>query len=486
MEPLQKSWVCIVIVGTIAIVFLLATIVLSLAYVNCSQSSVDTSTQCTVDPSAQTHVVPRIPPLSPRQDVTTGVNAGSFLNIEDFFHASSKYTRDVSAGVNGGLLWPVVSSTDLRDVLGELEGLSSEGHIFKRLIQIKGGSSGAVATMHQYRRQYYTEHDFRDMQQAGITKLRLPIGWWILADANVDGFVVDPYADTDIILLQVPADPRFLEDLLDWCSKYGIEVLLDIHAMPGGSSDGSYNGVKGVQDPVFWDRFLVDVASGVEDQGIAVWKKTMAWRDSLSPARRLVITGLQPMNEPALNITLTGIGSAVLRWSKLAVDAFKEHYQSANDVPNLFMNFIDGPFVGGDFSAETHQFMLDNLGGAVTSKNFFLDVHSYMAWSGVDAQSPLKGIQSYLGNFDSNNAARKSRAGESYRLATSEYSAAFNHISSECVPDPEWITLLFRGQEQSMIEHGIESYFWSWRCSSMEHRHYWDFRSVLGLLPPAT
>ena len=96
----------------------------------------------------------------------------------------------------------------------------------------------------------------------------------------------------------------------------------------------------------------------------------MAWRESLSPGRRSVITGLQPMNEAALHIKSNGIMAAVLGWSQLAVEAFKEYYNGSEDVPDLFMNFHEVPFVGADFNEETHRFMMQNLGGVVTPKNF--------------------------------------------------------------------------------------------------------------------
>ena len=464
MDPYEKVWLYTSVIAAIALVFIVTTIILAV------QGWRNTATV----------VVVHATPLPPRVTLTTGVNVGSFLNIEDFFHASSQYVRDVSGVTGGGRLWPVLDAMELAAVLNDATGFSSEGDLFKKLVALKGGVQSAAAILHQFRREYYTEHDFRDMQQVGVKKIRLPMGWWILADANADGVVVDPYSQTGTELWQVPAEPRLMETILDWCSEYHIEVMLDLHAMPGGSSEGSYSGVQGVQNPIFWDRVAKDHAIGVEDQGIKAWKKTMAWRESLSPRRRSVITGLQPMNEPALHIKSNGIMAAVLGWSELAVEAFKEYYNGSEDVPDLFMNFHEVPFVGADFNEETHRFMMQNLGGVVTPKNFVLDVHSYMAWPGTQSKDD---IHTYLAAFEAMNMARKSRASGGYRLATSEYSAAFHHTSSECLPDPDWIALLFQGQEQSMAKHGIESYFWSWRCSSMEHKNYWDFRTVLDILP---
>ena len=462
MNPYEKLSIFTSVLAVIALVFIVTTILLA------------------VQGWQHTDTVVNDTPLPPRVTLTTGVNLGSFLNIEDFFHASSQYVRDVSGGTGGGRLWPVLDAMELAPVLNNTTGFSSEADLFNKLVALKGGVQSAVAILHQYRREYYTEHDFRDMQPVGIKKIRLPMGWWILADANVDGVVVDPYSQTGTELWQVPAEPRLMETILDWCSEYHIEVMLDLHAMPGGSSEGSYDGDDGVQKPIFWDRVAEDHAKGVDDEGIKVWKKMMAWRESLSPLRRSVITGLQPMNEPALNIKSSGIRAAVLEWSHLAVEAFKEYYKESVDVPDLFMNFIEGPFVGADFNEETHKFMMQNIGGVVTSENFVLDVHSYMAWPGTQSKDD---IHTYLAAFDAKNMARKSRASGHYRLATSEYSAAFHHRSSECTPDPDWITLLFQGQAYSMAKHGIESYFWSWRCSSMEHKNYWDFRTVVDILP---
>ena len=117
---------------------------------------------------------------------TFGVNLGSWLNLEDFFHTTAKFKRDVSLGFGGGRLWPVLNYDNMSSVLSDEKGWSSEADLVGKLIKMYGVHR-AVQIVHEYRETYYIEQDFQEMKTHGIKQIRLPMGWWALMDPDVDG-----------------------------------------------------------------------------------------------------------------------------------------------------------------------------------------------------------------------------------------------------------------------------------------------------------
>ena len=92
-----------------------------------------------------------------------------------------------------------------------------------------------------HRESYITEHDFIRMSAVGIKYVRLAVGWWV--------FDSDPATVTQPTLINDPCYPSkrfvtvpgaFLTTLLEQGQRSGVSFLMDMHAMPCGSSDGTY------------------------------------------------------------------------------------------------------------------------------------------------------------------------------------------------------------------------------------------------------
>ena len=73
-----------------------------------------------------------------------------------------------------------------------------------------------AARIQQHRHTFIKEDDLTWLAQAGIRLLRLPIGYWALEDQP-------PY---------LSAKPQ-IDWLMDAAKRYGLQVLLDLHAAPG-------------------------------------------------------------------------------------------------------------------------------------------------------------------------------------------------------------------------------------------------------------
>lgn len=77
-------------------------------------------------------------------------------------------------------------------------------------------------------------------------------------------------------------------------ADFGLQVLLDLHAFPGGSSAGTFNGVWPL-NPRFWTAHF-------KENFATIMGQLMDWMDQLrtkNPKAFAGLYGLTPMNEPA-------------------------------------------------------------------------------------------------------------------------------------------------------------------------------------------
>jgi hypothetical protein len=104
------------------------------------------------------------------------------------------------------------------------------------------GANATVRALSAHRESFITEYDFAMMAAQGITHVRLPIGWWTFASMPLPqqaGLLADPcYPDKQFVTVPDGA----LTTLLAQAARNGVGILVDLHAMPCGSSDGTYNG----------------------------------------------------------------------------------------------------------------------------------------------------------------------------------------------------------------------------------------------------
>src|SRR5262249_8449203 len=94
-----------------------------------------------------------------------------------------------------------------------------------------------------------------------------------------------------------------LMQVLKAASNHGVKVLLDIHAYPGGASDGTYNGIWPLQ-PEFWDTGLdSDHRPIYQDNFRTIFQHLITWAEGLyslsDKAFADGLGGLTAMNEPA-------------------------------------------------------------------------------------------------------------------------------------------------------------------------------------------
>lgn len=79
---------------------------------------------------------------------------------------------------------------------------------------------------------YIREIDFQDAQARGVNFVRVPVAFWMFIPTEGD----EPYW-TDSRQKDV-----YLKQIIQWAAQYGMEVLIDIHALPGGQNTDEHSG----------------------------------------------------------------------------------------------------------------------------------------------------------------------------------------------------------------------------------------------------
>lgn len=268
------------------------------------------------------HNVQTIKSFNKQSKSFVAVNLGGWLCLEDWFHSgavgryvSTPYT--LSKG-QGACLPPLLT--------GPLEEpWPSEGILVNRLYK---ADMGAAEIFTAFRESFITEQDFTEIASLGLKTVRIPFSWGMFADAlapldkeaygshnpDFEAVVVpDPYYTDDVHMVTIPR--KWFGDMLRMATKHGLKVVLDLHSMPGGSSDGTYSGIWPLR-PVFWHS-KVKLGNGtvpLRQAGVMIVQALIDYieNDLADVVAAGGIWGICFMNEPA---HLSGINQT---WGQFA------------------------------------------------------------------------------------------------------------------------------------------------------------------------
>ncbi|GMN33688.1 hypothetical protein TIFTF001_004295 [Ficus carica] len=160
------------------------------------------------------------------------------------------------------------------------------------------GPDKALQRLQEHRNTYITEEDFRFMSSNGLNAVRIPVGWWI---------AFDPYPPKPFVGGSLPA----LDNAFSWAQKYGMKVIVDLHA-----AQGSQNG---------WDHSAT--RDGVLEWGDAQISDTVAVIDFLAKryANHPSLIAIELMNEPSTGVNL----DTLTRYYKAGYDAVRKYTSTA-------------------------------------------------------------------------------------------------------------------------------------------------------------
>lgn len=133
------------------------------------------------------------------------------------------------------------------------------------------GNSATTAFWDAFLENYITEDDIKWLSEAGVNIIRLPFDYRLLTNDDFLGRDIHGY--------------KYLDNAVNWCEKYNIYVLLDMHGAPGGQTGDNIDNSDG------YPWLMVD--EGMKQKVTDVWQE-IAERY----ADNTTIIGYNLLNEP--------------------------------------------------------------------------------------------------------------------------------------------------------------------------------------------
>ncbi|MXW63801.1 MAG: cellulase family glycosylhydrolase [Bacteroidetes bacterium SB0662_bin_6] len=185
------------------------------------------------------------------------------------------------------------------------------------------GEQGADRFFELYRAKYVAEKDIAAIAEWGFDHIRLPMHYNLLFDPDTETFIESGF--------------ELIDTFLDWCRKYELDVILDMHAAPGAQSEHNISDSDG--EARLWTEPVP-----YQDQLVTIWTEI---------ARRYVddplIIGYDLINEP---VTPNSIGD-----DEVQADALRALYvRLAEAIRQIDTNHI--LFIEGNYFA-THFYKLE-------------------------------------------------------------------------------------------------------------------------------
>lgn len=151
--------------------------------------------------------------------------------------------------------------------------------------------------MRDHWKTYITEDDFRFMSENGLNAVRIPVGWWITKDPTPP----NPFVGGSL---------KTLDNAFTWAQKYGMKVIVDLHAAPA-SQNGRVHSASRDGYTEWGDPFIPDTVATID---------FLAQRYADSPS----LIAIELMNEPqGVNL------ESLKRYYQEGYDAVRKHTSSA-------------------------------------------------------------------------------------------------------------------------------------------------------------
>ncbi|KAG0335238.1 hypothetical protein BG004_000076 [Podila humilis] len=236
-----------------------------------------------------------------------GVNLGGWLVLEPFITPS--------------LFNPYVAN-----------GVVDEYTLCKHL-----GPDAAKALLEKHYASWVTEDTFIRIRDLGLNHVRIPIGFWALGGLKPDEPYVPNLAWT------------YLLRAIEWARKYGIRVMVELHAAPGSQNGWNHSGRSG------------DINWITGPEGPANAQRTIPYLTQMatffsSPAYAHVSPIMGLLNEPAA--FLMG-GDKVKAWYTQAFNAVRTATGIGKGPWAVIHDGMIGLGSWGDFMPKSDRMMLD-------------------------------------------------------------------------------------------------------------------------------
>ncbi len=131
------------------------------------------------------------------------------------------------------------------------QGFGSPTNINQKIVDLIG-QDGAKEFYQIYRKNYFSEKDLAQIKKWGFNSIRLPFHYNIIADLQP----VLTFKDEGFAII---------DSVINWCDKYEVYLILDMHAAPGGQNDAWHSDSDG--EAKLW------TIPENQDHTVAIWEE---------------------------------------------------------------------------------------------------------------------------------------------------------------------------------------------------------------------
>jgi endoglucanase len=245
---------------------------------------------------------------------TTCIPAQGFLHTRGYDIVDEKGNKVFLKGVGlGNWMLP-------EGYMWKFQGKADRPRNIEKVVSDLIGPEEAARFWTEFRKSYVTEADIRRIAELGFNSVRPAMNARLFLTEGADARFID-----DGFLL--------LDNLIGWCKKYGVYVILDMHGAPGGQTgqniDDSPADLPGLfMDPVQQDRL------------VALWVR-LAQRYKDEPT----VAAYDLLNEPLPENT-----GAAAKYGALLEPLYKRITQAIREVDQRHMITLEGMNWANDWS----------------------------------------------------------------------------------------------------------------------------------------
>ncbi|KAJ0422436.1 putative glucan 1,3-beta-glucosidase A [Aspergillus carlsbadensis] len=192
------------------------------------------------------------------------------------------------------------------------------------------GNEEAATRLSEHWTTFIQEKDFVQIAQAGLTHVRIPVGYW--AAAPIEG---EPYVDGQL---------EYLDQAVSWAAANNLEVIVDLHGAPGSQNGFDNSGRRG---PIQWQ------SGNTVDQTIRAFE-VLAERYLRGDS---VVAAIEALNEPHVP-------------AGISADGLREYYNDA--LAAVRENSPDATLVIHDGFLQT-----ESWNGFMIGQGVVMDTHHY-------------------------------------------------------------------------------------------------------------
>jgi len=283
-----------------------------------------------------------------------------------------------------------------------------------------------------------TENDFKKMSSAGVNLARLPLGWWSIYD-EVGGAHGVNVGENDYQVGSL----KYIDRAFEWGAKYGIALLIGIHAAPGSQNGQDHSAPPDNKGSKHWGAY----SNNVEATTDAIVRYVKRYKDK--PA----FWGIYFLNEPHDNSLIPTLQSFYLKT-----------YQAVRQI-SRDCQIVLNPLINPPESATEAHWVNFMTGGQYT--NVWYDMHYYSCFGGPPDQNSEGGVIGYTRYDRANQLNDAKRMNPNKKFIVGEWSGC-NHAGGSSVG-------FVNAQMDVFRDHGDGHTFWSWAGSGGG----WNFQSMV-------